>query len=1446
MTRFPTANWSISWSFFLFRAVVTWIAVVVAQPVSAQSCPALGTCPANAECVAATPAPWGYGCSYHNGAPPGGDDAACKSITGYPWPTEGEMEGKHAQDLAEAFCQHNFALVGSWIPRINPPPSDPVPSCLAGFVLAETRIYGDQCPDDPQINVLCYYARPHSTTPCEETPAALAYVNEWARARTVVCPSGSQLQGNVCVKAGVDERKPDSCDALTGHPVNALSGNKRLVETDWTDPSASGLLTFRRTYASFSAPDSLVRWWPVGRAWRHNFDLSLIDAYDGVRRLVTVFRADGHLTQFSSFVGNEAHRRDERMTLTLVSPPVSGVSYRLRNADDSIESYDADGLLVSIERANTGSGITLQRDALKRITQVRDTLGRELAFSYVSANSRQIALVTLPDSYEITYTYSGEELQSVVYPDLTTRSYEYYSSPQAYPGETLLKRVFHNGVEYTFYEYAQTVSFGGRLRHLATKSRLSGANADYQFSYSLNPSQAYSSTTVTAPLGATDTLHSIVRDGRLLVAERSQTCASCGSSGSTRNTAYDSSGLPMSSADFRGTIDERQHDARGRETLRREAGRASSNANGCPVGTSFTSASPDPGCSAGACLSTAPFPGARHAERFGLPNQFLACASQAAASPALRTTSTIWHPTLNIPTERIITNASNQTESIVRWEYNTRGQVTARCEIDPSDPAALAYACSAQTPPLTTARVRRWVHAYCEAADVTAVNSTCPYLGLAKSVNGPRSSSDAGMNGADDITTFTYYASTDESGCGTVAGPCRRKGDLWKTTNALGQVSEVLSYDRGGRAVLTRDPNGTLRGRVYNARGWMTSTRIYANTTPTTSANDAVTFFAHDAVGNITLLTQPDGVALQYRYDAAHRLTDVIDAAGNRIRYTLDAAGNRLKEETFDATYNPGLPGQGLKRSLAQQYNTLSRLVRELNASNLPTRDSTPYDSGGLADGFDANGNAVWFKDGFDIQTQQTFDPLNRLAKVVQDYNGTDPETANATTEYTYDARNNLRVVKDPDGLSTNYTYGGLNDLTGLDSPDTGHTDYAYDLAGNRIGQTDNRGVTSTYTYDAVNRLRAIAYPTASLNVAFHYDENNATTGCANSYPIGRLTRMTDSSGTTTYCYDRRGNVLVKQQVTSGNALTVAYTYTLADRIATVTYPSGGIAAYVYDSVGRTSALTWKVNAGAVPVTIVSSVSYYPFGPANVLSFGNGRSLTKTYDNDYVIDSIASSATDGLKLDFGRDVMANLTSASSTLGASPPERRYVYDRLYRLSEVNDSAGTMLEDYDYNKTGDRTFKQFAGQAGQLYSYTGGSHRLGSVAGVARSYDANGNTTNRGDGMVLGYDASNRLASAAVPNNATTYAYSGRGERTLKNQANGGDTITNRYIYNESGQMLADRRMQATGIRGGALTEYLFLDAVPVAISRVGGLSYIEADHLGTPRVAFNPATNTKEW
>ncbi len=42
------------------------------------------------------------------------------------------------------------------------------------------------------------------------------------------------------------------------------------------------------------------------------------------------------------------------------------------------------------------------------------------------------------------------------------------------------------------------------------------------------------------------------------------------------------------------------------------------------------------------------------------------------------------------------------------------------------------------------------------------------------------------------------------------------------------------------------------------------------------------------------------------------------------------------------------------------------------------------------------------------------------------------------------------------------------------------------------------------------------------------------------------------------------------------------------------------------------------------------------------------------------------------------------------------------------------------------------------------------------------------------------------------------------------------------------------------------ENLYLDDMPVAITISGALSYLETDHLGTPRIAANPATNAQQW
>ena len=64
-----------------------------------------------------------------------------------------------------------------------------------------------------------------------------------------------------------------------------------------------------------------------------------------------------------------------------------------------------------------------------------------------------------------------------------------------------------------------------------------------------------------------------------------------------------------------------------------------------------------------------------------------------------------------------------------------------------------------------------------------------------------------------------------------------------------------------------------------------------------------------------------------------------------------------------------------------------------------------------------------------------------------------------------------------------------------------------------------------------------------------------------------------------------------------------------------------------------------------------------------MLTFGNGRTLTKTYDQDYAIDKVVSSSSTGLVVDATVDVLGNLVNASSSVGASPPTQQFQYDSI---------------------------------------------------------------------------------------------------------------------------------------------------------------------------------------
>ena len=249
---------------------------------------------------------------------------------------------------------------------------------------------------------------------------------------------------------------------------------------------------------------------------------------------------------------------------------------------------------------------------------------------------------------------------------------------------------------------------------------------------------------------------------------------------------------------------------------------------------------------------------------------------------------------------------------------------------------------------------------------------------------------------------------------------------------------------------------------------------------------------------------------------------------------------------------------------------------------------------------------------------------------------------------------------------------------------------------------------------------------------------------------------------------------------------------------------------------------------------------------ADPLTFGNGRSLTKTYDRNYNVDLIADSASGGLSVDFTLDAVGNTTGLVERITATTSaSRSFVYDGLDRVS-TKKSGNATLEAFKYDATGNRTSKTSAGVT-TAYSYPASNHRLSATGSVARSYDASGNTVGIGSGASapgLVYDDLGRLRDYKL--GAVTkagYRYNGKGERVWRIDAANG--VNHRqYFYDEFGHLLGEYDSS-----GNRIQEYVWLDDTLVAIlSNHDGSTYqfVETDHLGSPRAVIHPAKNTIIW
>ncbi|URL59940.1 RHS repeat-associated core domain-containing protein [Luteibacter flocculans] len=770
----------------------------------------------------------------------------------------------------------------------------------------------------------------------------------------------------------------------------------------------------------------------------------------------------------------------------------------------------------------------------------------------------------------------------------------------------------------------------------------------------------------------------------------------------------------------------------------------------------------------------------------------------ASGSSQQRTIDTTWDSVARVPLTRTTKDKSGTIVQSQSWTYNDRHQVIAACDVDPS--VSAAYVCGSQAN--APAGISQTRYTYCDAVDSTQ----CPHVGLVLSVDGPRTD-------VADVVTNRYYLTTDESGCGTFAGPCQHAGDLYTVTDALGHSSAIVAYDKAGRAVRRRDVRGVIKDIVYNNRGWITQFIVRANGDGTSSADDATTTLDYDATGLLHKVTDPDGVALTYAYDDAHRLVDIEDGAGNHLHYTLDAAGDHVQEEIRDASGT-------VTWSLSKTYNALGQLVRVVDG-----RGQVVFDASATGD-YDPAGNLVHSKDANGVQQSDTFDALNRLASSVADYKGTNASTANTTNTFTLDALDRLTAVKDPGGLITTYGFDGLGHPTSLTSPDTGHSSGTVDIAGNTLSRTDAKGNAATYAYDALSRRTATTYADPILNVAYHYDEANTVTGCASSYPVGRLTRIVEAAVTTTYCYDNQGRVTEKRQAQGDLIDTIDYAYTKAGRLSLVHMPSGTLVVYARNALGEISGITATPQNGTA-TSMVSGASYLPFGPVLSYTLGNGHVVTRAYDANYQPTDI-SSAT--FNAHYDRDAANQIVGFgdSATAGAS---ETYAYDALRRLTAVQ--SATFNESYTYNKTGDRLSKTSAGvhaQATGAYTYQSGTHWLSTVGGGQPTVlDANGSVTQSQSGSTAYtflYDGRGRLTEVQSQGSPIAdFTYNALDQRVYKSGYLG---LKSRFVYDEAGQLVGDY--------GSLHRDYIWMDNLPVGSLDDTVAVFVVADGMGTPRRA----------
>jgi RHS repeat-associated protein len=612
--------------------------------------------------------------------------------------------------------------------------------------------------------------------------------------------------------------------------------------------------------------------------------------------------------------------------------------------------------------------------------------------------------------------------------------------------------------------------------------------------------------------------------------------------------------------------------------------------------------------------------------------------------------------------------------------------------------------------------------------------------------------------------------------------------------------------------------------------------------------------------GRLVTIIHSTGDIFTLVYNAQGRVQTLTDQAGRTTSYTYDASGEHLLEVTgpFGTIEYAYVTGQGLSREHALEkvierngfesrfhYDDAGRLVRVEQSGTKGVFLSYEQGAVTFTDGEIAGATVLFNAFGQPGQIIDRFGEVTYLDYDATGYLRSQRLPENVTTEYTFED-GFLTEVTDPLGSELEQQFGpskvqttvinnfplverGPNRLLQFDDALNRRTEFEYDLQGNLLGLIYPDGMKEQFTRDDQGNVASYTNRRGQV-LRFTYNDR------------GEVTRRDHEDGTfAEFTYDGRGNLLSATDLGG----TTAFTYDLADRLKSVTYPGGRSLAYTYDSLGRLTRLedqdgratnyTFDFASRLKSLTDAGGnliVEYFYDTLSRLMreNHGNGTFTTYEYDDDGQLLHLVHHAPDesvSSRFDYVYDALGRRTSMATLDGAWT----YEYDALGQMTRaVFASTNPAVPDqdlqYDYDAAGNRIR---AVENGQNEAHTTNIRNQYTAVGTAAySYDADGNLVARSDGgqtESYTYNDLGQLVQVVTPAGTWSYEYDVLGNRIAT--VHNGERIE--YLLDPLG--MADVLAEYDA-NGNLIARYVHGFGLEARLDAAGDAAHYQFDAIGS--------------